>query len=175
MYHCTVDLLFDLFGLACFANKNKNCQLCYSWFQTSPTGGQLYSDTCPFSIPWLNSLSRVFLTNELIIKIIIFQISIRPSFGPLVFQPGPKNFMKFGVEISELQEQYPKHFIYFVTYQWAQWVRVLHYTKLKRLASKHEKDWFLGNFCPVQKNRMGLKKILLPLNLILFHQKTPFM
>jgi len=23
-YHCTVDLLFDLFGLACFANKNKN-------------------------------------------------------------------------------------------------------------------------------------------------------
>ncbi len=22
-YHCTADLLFDLFGLACFANKNK--------------------------------------------------------------------------------------------------------------------------------------------------------
>jgi hypothetical protein len=29
-YHCTVDLLFDLFGLVCFANKNKNCQLSYS-------------------------------------------------------------------------------------------------------------------------------------------------
>jgi hypothetical protein len=55
-----------------------------------------------------------------ILKIIIFQISIRPSFGPLVFQPGPKNFMKFGVEISELQEQYSQHFIYFLTYQWAQ-------------------------------------------------------
>ncbi len=26
-YHCTVDLLFDWFGLVCFANKNKNCQL----------------------------------------------------------------------------------------------------------------------------------------------------
>jgi hypothetical protein len=26
-YYCTVDLLFDWFGLACFANKNKNCQL----------------------------------------------------------------------------------------------------------------------------------------------------
>jgi hypothetical protein len=26
-YHCTVDLLFDLFGLVCFANKNKSCQL----------------------------------------------------------------------------------------------------------------------------------------------------
>ncbi len=26
----TVDLLFDLFGLVCFANKNKNCELSYS-------------------------------------------------------------------------------------------------------------------------------------------------
>ncbi len=51
-YHCTVDPLFDWFGLVCFANKNKNCQLSYSWFQTSQTGGQPYSDTSPFSIPW---------------------------------------------------------------------------------------------------------------------------
>jgi len=29
-YHCTIDLLFDWFGLVCFANKNKNCQLSYS-------------------------------------------------------------------------------------------------------------------------------------------------
>ncbi len=29
-YHCTVDLLFDWFGLVCYANKNKNCQLSYS-------------------------------------------------------------------------------------------------------------------------------------------------
>ncbi len=28
--HCTIDLLFDWFGLICFANKNKNCQLSYS-------------------------------------------------------------------------------------------------------------------------------------------------
>jgi hypothetical protein len=28
-YHCTVDLLFDLFGVACFANKNKNYRLSY--------------------------------------------------------------------------------------------------------------------------------------------------
>jgi hypothetical protein len=52
MYHCTIDLLIDLFGLVCFSNKNKNCQLSYSWFQTSHTGGQQYSDTSPFSIPW---------------------------------------------------------------------------------------------------------------------------
>jgi hypothetical protein len=25
-YHCTIDLLFDWFGLVCFENKNKNCQ-----------------------------------------------------------------------------------------------------------------------------------------------------
>jgi hypothetical protein len=24
-YHCTIDLLYDWFGLVCFANKNKNC------------------------------------------------------------------------------------------------------------------------------------------------------
>jgi hypothetical protein len=28
-YHCTIDLLFDWFGLVCFANKNKNCQQSY--------------------------------------------------------------------------------------------------------------------------------------------------
>ncbi len=27
----------------------------YSWFQTSKTGGQRYSDTSPFSIPWLET------------------------------------------------------------------------------------------------------------------------
>ncbi len=60
-YHCTIDLLFDLFGLVCFANKNKNCQLSYSRFQTSQTGGQWYSDTSPFSIPWFDSTSSVSL------------------------------------------------------------------------------------------------------------------
>jgi hypothetical protein len=51
----TIDHLFDQFGLVCLANKNKNCKLSYSWFQTSQTGGQPYSDASPFSIPWLNS------------------------------------------------------------------------------------------------------------------------
>jgi hypothetical protein len=41
------------FGLVCFANKNKNCHLSYSLFQTSQTGGQWYSETSPFSIPWI--------------------------------------------------------------------------------------------------------------------------
>jgi hypothetical protein len=46
-YHCTIDLLFGWLGLVCFANKNKTCQLSYSWFQTSQTGGQWYSDMSP--------------------------------------------------------------------------------------------------------------------------------
>jgi hypothetical protein len=50
-YHCAIDLMFDWFGLACFANKNKKCQLQNSWFQTSQTGGPWYSDTSPFGIP----------------------------------------------------------------------------------------------------------------------------
>jgi hypothetical protein len=57
-YHCTIDLLFDWFGLVCFANKNKNCQFSYSSFQTIQTGGQLYSDASPFSIAtWSNALA----------------------------------------------------------------------------------------------------------------------
>ncbi len=50
LYH---DLLFDWFRLVCFPNKNKNCQLSHSWFQTSQTGGQQYRDTSTFSIPCL--------------------------------------------------------------------------------------------------------------------------
>ncbi len=58
-YHFTIDLLFDWFGLVCFANKNKNCQLPYIWFQTSETGGQQHSDTSPLSIPCFYSLTHV--------------------------------------------------------------------------------------------------------------------
>jgi hypothetical protein len=46
-----LNLLFDWFGLVCFANKNKNCQLSFSWFQTSQTGGQRYRDTSPLAFP----------------------------------------------------------------------------------------------------------------------------
>jgi len=53
-----VDLLFDWFGLVCFAKKHIKCQLSYSLFQTSQTGGQWYSDTSPFSIPWTDGWPR---------------------------------------------------------------------------------------------------------------------
>ncbi len=49
--HCTVDLLFDWFGISsvttdCFYLQN-------GLIQTCQTGGKWYSDTSPFSIPWL--------------------------------------------------------------------------------------------------------------------------
>ncbi len=42
------EILFMTVGLVCFANKNKNCRLSYSRFQSSQTGGQWYSDTSPY-------------------------------------------------------------------------------------------------------------------------------
>ncbi len=61
-FHCTIDLLFDWFGLVYFATKNKICQFLYSWFQTSQTGGQWYSDTSPFSIPWFDTSLHIHLS-----------------------------------------------------------------------------------------------------------------
>ncbi len=57
----TVPLTSCLTGLdwSLLQIKNKNCQLSYSWFQTSQSGGQLYSDTSPFSIPWLSECSSL--------------------------------------------------------------------------------------------------------------------
>ncbi len=63
-YHCTIDLLFDWFGLVCFAYINKNCQLTYSWFQTNQTGGQWYNDTSPFSIPCCSYFVRRVIDEE---------------------------------------------------------------------------------------------------------------
>ncbi len=53
-YYCTVDLLFDWFGISCMTTDNFGFYLQNRLIQTSQTGGQWYSDTSPFSIPWLN-------------------------------------------------------------------------------------------------------------------------
>ncbi len=52
-YHCTVDLLLDWFGISCMTNDNFCFYLQNRLIQTSQTGGQLHSDTSPFSIPCL--------------------------------------------------------------------------------------------------------------------------
>jgi hypothetical protein len=50
-YHCTVDLLFDWFGISCMTTDNFCLYLQRRLIQTSQTGGQRYSDTSPFCIP----------------------------------------------------------------------------------------------------------------------------
>jgi hypothetical protein len=49
-YHCTVDLLFDWFGISCVATDNFCLYLQNRLIPTGQTGGQRYSDTSPFSI-----------------------------------------------------------------------------------------------------------------------------
>jgi hypothetical protein len=51
-YHCTVDLLFDWFGFSCMTTDKFCFYLQNKLIQTGQTGGQQYSDTSPFSIPW---------------------------------------------------------------------------------------------------------------------------
>jgi hypothetical protein len=53
--HCTVDLLFDRFVISCMTIGNFCFYLQNRLIQTSQTGGQWYSDTSPFSIPWISA------------------------------------------------------------------------------------------------------------------------
>jgi hypothetical protein len=50
-FHCTIDLLFDWFGITCMTTDNFCFYLKNRLIQSSQTGGQWYSDTSPFSIP----------------------------------------------------------------------------------------------------------------------------
>ncbi len=54
-YQCTVDLLFDWFGISCMTTDNFCFYLQNRQIQTSQTGGQWYSDTSPISIPWIKT------------------------------------------------------------------------------------------------------------------------
>jgi hypothetical protein len=46
-----LDLLFDQFGISCMTTENFCFYLQNRLIQTGQTGGQLYSDTSPFSVP----------------------------------------------------------------------------------------------------------------------------
>ncbi len=52
-YHCTIDLLLYWFGISCMTTGNFCFYFQNRLIQTCQTGGQWYSDTSPFSIPWL--------------------------------------------------------------------------------------------------------------------------
>ncbi len=65
-YHCTVDLLFDWFGISCMTTDNFCFYLQNRLIQTSQTEGQWYCDTSPFGIPCLiryNFLAVLLLIN----------------------------------------------------------------------------------------------------------------
>ncbi len=51
-YHCTIDLMFDWFGINCMTANNFCFYLQNRLIQASQTRGQPYSDTSHFSIPW---------------------------------------------------------------------------------------------------------------------------
>jgi hypothetical protein len=51
-YHNTIDLLFDWFGISFMTTDNLCFYLQNRLIQTSQTGGQWYSDTSFFIIPW---------------------------------------------------------------------------------------------------------------------------
>jgi hypothetical protein len=58
-YHCTIDLLFDWFGISCMTTDNFCFYLQNRLIQTSQTGGQWYSDISPFSILWPSALNPI--------------------------------------------------------------------------------------------------------------------
>ncbi len=108
-YHCTVDLLFDWFGLVCIANKNKNCQLSYRWFQTSQTGRQWHSDTSPSSIPRPNHSLSFFNSRAGWVGLLGFNPVVQHSLLPLpnfAAFPSLKPFLGEGKITSSLSASF---------------------------------------------------------------------
>jgi hypothetical protein len=60
---CITDLLFDWFRISCTTTENFCFYLQNRLIQTSQAGGQRYSDTSPFSIPWLEHLLLASLSS----------------------------------------------------------------------------------------------------------------
>jgi hypothetical protein len=74
LYHFTVDLLFDWFGISCITTDNFHFYLQNRLIQASQTGSKLYSSssTTPFSFPCLRAcilpLLLLFAINWFILK-----------------------------------------------------------------------------------------------------------
>jgi hypothetical protein len=86
--HCTIDLLFDWFGISSMRTDNFCFHLQNRQIQTSQTGGQWYNDTSPFSIPW-HSHCGSFSSSEFVKfpkNCIIFANNC--SIPQIIFPPG---------------------------------------------------------------------------------------
>ncbi len=62
-WECTTDLLFDWFGISDMTTDHFCFYLQNRLIQTSQAGGQRYSNTSPFSIPWLEHLLLASLSS----------------------------------------------------------------------------------------------------------------
>ncbi len=86
-YHCTVDLLFDWFGISCMTTGNFCFYLQNRLIQTSQTGGQRYSDTSPFSIPWTYHLKTTVTPSLILLKrALSSNLKFQNFFRDLTFQ-----------------------------------------------------------------------------------------
>jgi len=95
----------------CFANKNKTCHLSYDLFQTSQTGGQRYSDTSPFRIPWL------FLLDVAAAQILTIKVgtSIDPGCLHLFWFSYLCQLLEFALdEVDYLQTNMPSAICFFL-------------------------------------------------------------
>ncbi len=78
-YHCTVDLLFDWFGISCMSTDIFFSFLQNRIIKISQTGGQQYSDTSPFSIPWVELQTWSLPSTERLWKPLSLRISVSGS------------------------------------------------------------------------------------------------
>jgi hypothetical protein len=77
-YHCTVDLLFGWFGISCMTT---NIFLQNRLIQTSQTGGQRYSDTSPFNIPWSICQSACAIIILMVPIAFLQTLTLGPGYG----------------------------------------------------------------------------------------------
>jgi hypothetical protein len=80
-----VDLLFDWFGISCMTTDKFCFYKQNRLVQTGQRGGQQYSDTSPFSIPWLR-LKRTPAFGKVI------EIRAITVFAYISMKQGPKMF-----------------------------------------------------------------------------------
>jgi hypothetical protein len=74
-YHCTIDLLFDWFGLVCFANKNKNCHIADFKPVKPEINGEMILP--PLVFPCTN----IGLSSSILRKVVKSCLRVRPEFN----------------------------------------------------------------------------------------------
>ncbi len=100
-YQCTIDLLFDWFGISSLTTDIFCFYLQKRLIQTSQIGGQWSSDTSPFCIPWCNIPMRLLRpVNSFAVSGNLWPILLSKILFLKFSQTCNKKFLKFwGVQI----------------------------------------------------------------------------